>query len=262
VKRGEKTIESVVGSPYDKEIVSLFTQLQMNDAQQRMLRQSYMGRAKELAEYLRGRLGPAGPAAAKAQPAPTAVAGEQPQQDAEWPQQVVEPAPPVNAEAISDVWPGAAPPAATEAANGGNGDKPQETEFGFGANAGAGETAPPPRQRGRPRKSPQGAPAVGSDATEQEANTPQNRTISSHFSGRVEMSFPKTRSDLISAGYQFVKPGTCAGCHKAVEWWAMPTGLRMPMNEMPDDNSEAAVHLVTCPFARSFRKKAASSNER
>jgi hypothetical protein len=58
VKRGDKTIEQVFGSPYDKEIDALFTQLKTNDAQQRMLRQSYMGRAQELVEYLNARLGP------------------------------------------------------------------------------------------------------------------------------------------------------------------------------------------------------------
>jgi hypothetical protein len=59
IKRGEKTVEEVFGSPYDKEIDALFTQLKKNDTQQRMLRNSYMGRAKDLVEYLRGQTGPA-----------------------------------------------------------------------------------------------------------------------------------------------------------------------------------------------------------
>lgn len=58
IKRGDKTIEEVFGSPYDKEIDRLFAELKMNQAQQTMLKNSYMGRAKELAEYLRERTQP------------------------------------------------------------------------------------------------------------------------------------------------------------------------------------------------------------
>lgn len=56
INKGEKTIEEVFGSEYDKEIDSLFQQLGKNATAQRMLRDSYMGRAKELAEYLRSQL--------------------------------------------------------------------------------------------------------------------------------------------------------------------------------------------------------------
>ncbi len=60
IKRGDKTIEAVFGSPYDKEIESLCTQLKKNEAAKTMLRTSYMGRAKELVEYLRSQLAPSG----------------------------------------------------------------------------------------------------------------------------------------------------------------------------------------------------------
>jgi hypothetical protein len=71
VKRGDKTIEEVFGSVHDKEIDALFAQLKMNDTQQRMLRNSYMGRAKELLDYLRSRLTPTR-STTEARPAPAA----------------------------------------------------------------------------------------------------------------------------------------------------------------------------------------------
>jgi hypothetical protein len=58
IKRGEKTIEEVFGSPLDKEIDALLTQLGKNASQSRMLRESYKGRPKELLDYLRGQLTP------------------------------------------------------------------------------------------------------------------------------------------------------------------------------------------------------------
>jgi hypothetical protein len=59
IKRGDKTIDQVFGSPYDKEIDALFVQLKVNVASQTMLRKSYLGRAAELVTHLRERLGPA-----------------------------------------------------------------------------------------------------------------------------------------------------------------------------------------------------------
>ena len=56
IKRGDRTIEEVFGSQFDKEIDSLFTQLGKNATEQRMLRTSYRGRAEELVKYLRERL--------------------------------------------------------------------------------------------------------------------------------------------------------------------------------------------------------------
>jgi hypothetical protein len=60
IKRGDRTIEQVFGSPYDKEIEALCTQLKKNEAAKTMLRTSYMGRAKELVEYLRSQVAPIG----------------------------------------------------------------------------------------------------------------------------------------------------------------------------------------------------------
>ncbi len=57
IKKGTRTIEDVFGSPYDKEIDALFTQLKKNETEKRLLRDSYMGRAKDLLDYLKGRLG-------------------------------------------------------------------------------------------------------------------------------------------------------------------------------------------------------------
>ena len=56
IKKGARTIEEVFGSPHDKEIEALFTQMGKNETEKRLLRQSYMGRAKELLEYLKGRM--------------------------------------------------------------------------------------------------------------------------------------------------------------------------------------------------------------
>jgi hypothetical protein len=58
IKRGDRTIEQVFGSPYDKEIDALFTQLKKNATAQTLLKTSYMGRAKELVEYLRSQVAP------------------------------------------------------------------------------------------------------------------------------------------------------------------------------------------------------------
>lgn len=58
IKRGEKTIEQVFGSPLDKEIDALFKQLGKNNAQQRMLRDSYAGRNQKLVDDLTAQLAP------------------------------------------------------------------------------------------------------------------------------------------------------------------------------------------------------------
>ena len=65
IKKGVRTIEDVFGSQFDKEIESLFTQMGKNETEKRLLRQSYMGRAEKLVEYLRGRLAPTGQGTAR-----------------------------------------------------------------------------------------------------------------------------------------------------------------------------------------------------
>ena len=77
IKKGVRTIEDVFGSPFDKEIESLFTQLGKNETEKRLLKNSYMGRAKELLEYLRGRLAPTGQSVAKPAEKPAEQATQQ-----------------------------------------------------------------------------------------------------------------------------------------------------------------------------------------
>jgi hypothetical protein len=82
IKKGVRTIEEVFGSPFDKEIESLFTQLGKNETEKRLLKNSYMGRAKELLEYLRGRLAPTGQTVAKTETKATEKPAEQATQQA------------------------------------------------------------------------------------------------------------------------------------------------------------------------------------
>lgn len=58
IKKQTRTVEEVFGSEYDTEIRSLMDQLQMNEAQRRLLRDSHRGRAKELLDNLKSRLAP------------------------------------------------------------------------------------------------------------------------------------------------------------------------------------------------------------
>jgi hypothetical protein len=76
IKRGDKTIEQVFGSPLDKEIDALLTQLGKNATQQRMLKDSYAGRTKELMEYLTAQLRPQSQGTRVATPTQTAPAAE------------------------------------------------------------------------------------------------------------------------------------------------------------------------------------------
>lgn len=70
------------------------------------------------------------------------------------------------------------------------------------------------------------------------------------------MPFPKTKAELVKAGYIFNKPGTCTGrrCKAAIEWWITPTGKDMPMDPMPKDDSEATPHWGTCPDRVNFKR--------
>jgi hypothetical protein len=151
IKRGDKTIEEVFGSPFDKEIDALFVQLKKNDTQQRLLRQSYMGRAKDLLEYLRSQVAPAPrstpptptPAPVKtAAPAPPVQEPPAPVAAAPQPVPVAEAPPP---EQPHDDAEDAAMAASVVT------DEPQGTGFEFGANVGDKEPTARPR-RGRPSK--------------------------------------------------------------------------------------------------------------
>ena len=81
IKKGARTIEEVFGSPFDKEIEALFTQLKKNETEKRLLRDSYMGRAKDLLDYLKGRVNaPQGQTVASSpKPQPAATTQAQPE---------------------------------------------------------------------------------------------------------------------------------------------------------------------------------------
>jgi len=86
INKGDRSIEEVFGSPHDKEIDRLFDQLGKNETERRLNRQSFMGNAKGLLEYLQSKL--PGQASSKpvdvprgtstSSPAPAAAAETQP----------------------------------------------------------------------------------------------------------------------------------------------------------------------------------------
>lgn len=84
IKKGVRTIEEVFGSPYDKEIEALFVQLGKNATERGLLKNSYLGRAKELVEELRKRVGgPSGQPVATAQTVKPASTPPPPEQKTE-----------------------------------------------------------------------------------------------------------------------------------------------------------------------------------
>jgi hypothetical protein len=155
IKRGEKTIEQVFGSAFDKEIDSLFAQLKMNQAQQTMLRNSYMGRAQTLVEYLRERLQPVRQETPRPEPVREAIK-----------------VPIVAAEAP------APEPAAVEPT--------PETAFEFGANAA--ET--PPREE----LSPFDAPAAQAAPTDPLGDFYRTRDQTPRPTGQTSMEPPPKRA--------------------------------------------------------------------
>ena len=71
------------------------------------------------------------------------------------------------------------------------------------------------------------------------------------------MPFPKTRDELIAAGYRFENHSRCTGVHcgKEIEWYRTPKGKTMPFNVMPEGSSRAETHFSTCPDAEEFRSR-------
>jgi hypothetical protein len=67
------------------------------------------------------------------------------------------------------------------------------------------------------------------------------------------MPFPKTRSELIDAGYSFSEKKTCP-CGASMELWNTPNGSRVPMNPMSSDDAQAISHFATCVMAAQFRR--------
>lgn len=68
------------------------------------------------------------------------------------------------------------------------------------------------------------------------------------------MPFPKTRDELVAAGYSYDNDATCKGCGDAIEWWTTPNGRKMPMNEMRSGADRALAHFSSCSDAPLFRK--------
>jgi len=68
------------------------------------------------------------------------------------------------------------------------------------------------------------------------------------------MPFPKTKRLMIEAGYTYHEQKRCP-CGERMELWNTPKGELLPMNPMPDDDSEAISHFATCPKATQFRRK-------
>lgn len=65
------------------------------------------------------------------------------------------------------------------------------------------------------------------------------------------MSFPKTDSELVKAGYTYESKSRCIGpdCNDEIEWWRTPKGKRIPL-----DSGTLESHWSTCPNAEDFRK--------
>ncbi len=87
IQKGDRTIEEVFGSPHDKEIDRMFQQLGKNETERRLLRQSYMGNAVGLLEYLKTKL----PSESRSAPK-TRASAEQPKEQQEQKQADAQPA--------------------------------------------------------------------------------------------------------------------------------------------------------------------------
>lgn len=71
------------------------------------------------------------------------------------------------------------------------------------------------------------------------------------------MAFPRTRDELIAAGYNFEDHARCKGvnCRQEIEYWTTKNGKRMPFDLMPQGDSKAITHFTTCPDAEEFRSR-------
>ena len=74
------------------------------------------------------------------------------------------------------------------------------------------------------------------------------------------MPFPKTRAEMVDAGYTYATMKICP-CGASMELWNTPKGSLMPMQPMPDPDSKAESHFVTCPKAVQFRKNPAQRDK-
>jgi hypothetical protein len=61
--------------------------------------------------------------------------------------------------------------------------------------------------------------------------------------------FPRTDTELTSAGYEYESKDKCRGCQADIEWWLTPRGKHMPL-----DPGTLEPHWSTCPKAKDFKK--------
>jgi hypothetical protein len=69
------------------------------------------------------------------------------------------------------------------------------------------------------------------------------------------MPAPRTRDEMIGAGYKFSNHAKCRSCHEEIEWWTTVNGKKSPYNLMPTGNSHPKSHFATCEFADAHRRK-------
>jgi hypothetical protein len=74
------------------------------------------------------------------------------------------------------------------------------------------------------------------------------------------MPFPATRQAMQETGYKRECYARCKGCRQPIEWWHTPTGARIPMEWMGQDDSPAVSHWSTCPKAEDFRRSPTCNN--
>lgn len=67
-------------------------------------------------------------------------------------------------------------------------------------------------------------------------------------------NMPSTKYELKRAWYKFIASAKCKSCEAHIEWWNTTNGRKMPFNPMPDEDSPAVPHFVTCPNADQHRK--------
>lgn len=86
---------------------------------------------------------------------------------------------------------------------------------------------------------------------QEELNAHLNRNVSHKGQG-----LPQTRAELIRRGYQYVGNKICnsTACKKPIELWRTPNQHLAPYNPMPDADSHAQSHYVTCARADAFRR--------
>jgi hypothetical protein len=68
------------------------------------------------------------------------------------------------------------------------------------------------------------------------------------------MPFPATCQAMQEAGYRRTSYSRCKGCLAPIEWWTTPDHKNLPMEPMPQPESEAISHWTRCPHAEEFRR--------